>query len=205
MPKFNKPDKPDKPSNGGPPAKFEAIPGIVEPRCHVCKSDFRKAIDRLIAQGTTPYAEIGRIFNIDRRSISNHAKEHLGWEEAAIRRIIEQQARSAQADLEEGIQGVLTRRVYLNVALQRALDALLNDDVTVEPKDALAVIQHLDKLDSQVEGAALDEIQVQFKAFVQAIREIAPPEMWQRILDRTKELLENTIDAPALQPPDDAR
>lgn len=203
MPKFDPRQR--KPQGGGNlPVPRDAIPGIVEPRCHVCKSNMRKAIDRLIAGGTN-YSEIGRLFSIDRRSISNHAKEHLGWEEAAVRRIIEHEARAAEEDLEEGIKGVLTRRVYLNVGLQKALDALLNGDVTVEPKDALAIIQHLDKLESQTEGAAIDELRVQFNAFVQAIREICPPEQWQKILDRTKELLENTIDAPALQPPNDTR
>lgn len=206
MPKF---DKPQRGSNGngkgGDLTPRDAIPGIVEPRCHVCQSNMRKAIDRLIAAGTK-YTEIGRLFGIDRRSISNHAKEHLGWEEAAIRRIIEDEARAAEEDFEEGIKGVLTRRVYANVGLKKALDALLNNEVTVEPKDALALIQYLDKLESDTEGAAIDELRVQFNAFVQAIREICPPEQWQHILDRTKELLENTIDAPALQPPpDDSR
>lgn len=159
----------------------------------------------MIALGTS-YSEISRIFSvqgakIDRRSISNHAQEHLNYEEAAIRRIIEQEAQDASENLEDGIKGAVTRRVYLNVGLQKALEALLSGDTVVEPKDAIAIIQLLDKLDTQTEGAALDELRVQFNAFVQAIREIAPPDMWHQILTRTKELLDATIDAAALEAP----
>jgi hypothetical protein len=197
VPRFDKPER----KGGGAGDDIvprDAIPGIVEPRCHVCVSDFRKGIDQLIARGTS-YMEIQRMFNIDRRSVSNHAKNHLGWEEGAIRRIIEQEAQAAEVDYEEGIKGVLSRRVYLQVALQKALDALLSGDATVEPKDALMVIQMLDKFDKDSEGAAVDELRVQFNAFVQAIREICPPDQWQQILDRTKELLDGD-DGPAALP-----
>ena len=209
MPKF---DKSQKPANGNgkgnSPAKRDPAPGVVEPRCHVCKSKYRKAIDRMIAMGTS-YVEISRIFSneedtIDRRSIANHADKHLNYEEAAIRRIVEQEAQEAQQNIEEGIQGALTRRVYLNVGLQKALEALLSGDAMVEPKDAIAIIQLLDKLDNQSEGAALEEMRVQFQAFVQAIRELLPPEKWQEILDRTKEILANTTDAPVLESPSDS-
>lgn len=199
MPKYDKPKR----NNGGKsnhPVPREIIPGIVEPKCHVCQSEFRKAVDQLIARGT-PYMEIQRMFNIDRRSVARHADKHLAWEEAAIRRIIAQEAQEAETDLEEGIKGVLSRRVYLQVALQKALDALLSGDTTVEPKDALLIIQMLDKLDKETTGTAVDELRIQFNAFVQAIREICPPDQWQQILDRTKELLDGPDDYPALPAP----
>jgi len=202
MPKF---DKSQTPASGKAPVKRAAAPGITESRCHVCKSQYRKAIDRMIAMGTS-YVEISRIFSneeetMDRRSIANHAEKHLNYEEAAIRRIVEQEAQEAQQNVEDGIQGALTRRVYLNVGLQKALEALLTGEAMVEPKDAIAIIQLLDKLDSQSEGAALEEMRVQFQAFVQAIRELLPPDKWQAILDRTKEILANS-DTPILETSD---
>jgi len=204
MPKFDKTRKETSVSTTKP----DPVPGMVESRCNVCKSQYRKAIDKMIAMGTS-YVEISRIFSteeksIDRRSISSHAEKHLNYEEAAIRRIVEREAQDAQQDIEEGVQGALTRRVYLNVGLQKALEGLLSGESIVEPKDAIAIIQLLDKLDGQAEGAALEEMRVQFQAFVQAIREELPPEAWQKILDRTKEILSNTsINNYTLeQPPD---
>ena len=204
MPKFDKTRRETSVSTTKP----DSVPGMVESRCNVCKSQYRKAIDKMIAMGTS-YVEISRIFSteeksIDRRSISTHAEKHLNYEEAAIRRIVEREAQEAQQDIEEGVQGALTRRVYLNVGLQKALEGLLSGESIVEPKDAIAIIQLLDKLDGQAEGAALEEMRVQFQAFVQAIREELPPEAWQKILDRTKEILSNTSIANYTleQPPD---
>lgn len=189
MPEFRKPDKPKK--DGGGDKELLHIPqSWTEPRCHVCMSKYRRAIDRMIALGTA-YSEISRVFGgeIDRRSISNHAKKHLPYEEAAVRQIIDHEAEAAQENAEQGIRGALARRAYLNTALHKAFEALLAGDVVVEPKDAIAISQLLDKIDSQVEGAALDELRLQFNAFVQAIREVCEPEVWQRILDRTKQIL----------------
>jgi len=173
--------------------KSEVMPSISyhEPRCSVCNSQFRKPIDRMIALGTN-YSEISRIYeeaNIDRRSISNHAKKHLNYEEAAIRQIIAKETEEAQSNIEEGVSGAIARRVYIDVAIQKGFEALLNNDVPVEVKDVATLIQLKEKMDSHTEGAALDEVKTQFNAFVQAIREIAPPEMWDKILVRTKELL----------------
>lgn len=191
MPKFD-PKKKKGTDVEKPSAPADAFPVIVEPRCHVCTHQYRPVIDRLIAQGTTSYSELERMFNVDRRSFANHAKEHLNYQDAAIRQIVADEASRFEANLEEGIKGVITRRVYLESALQKGLEALLNGDITVEPKDVLAIIEKLDNLDKSVEGAAIDEIQVQFNAFVQAIRETQPPEQWQIILDRTQELLKET-------------
>lgn len=163
---------------------------IIEPRCHVCVSPYRRAIDRMLALGTS-FSEISRVFGdgeIDRRSIANHDKKHLSYEDAAVRRIIDHEIAEAQGNLEDGIQGAVTRRIYLNAALHKALESLLAGDTTVEPKDALGIIQLLEKLDQQAGGAASEQIQLQFNAFVLAIRELAPA-LFPAILARTKEIV----------------
>lgn len=187
MPKFNKPefDKNDKPVKAKPPT-----PTVYrDSRCNVCSSDFAKAIDRMIALGTS-YSEISRIFGVSRQSIGRHAKNHLNYEEAAIRQIIAREAEEAQANIEEGVQGAIARRVYIDVAIQKGFEALLNNEVPVEVKDVATLIQLKEKMDGDLDGAAIDEIRTQFNAFVQAIREVAPPEMWEKILERTKSLLQ---------------
>lgn len=170
MPRY---DRPGKGGSGGD--DLLTIPeSWVETRCHVCMSQYRKAIDRMIALGEG-YSEISRIFGgeIDRRSISNHAKKHLKYEEAAIRRIIDDAALKADENAELGISGFTKRRVYLETALHKALQQLVGDQVLLETRDAVSIIDALNKLDRHTEGAQLDEIKIQFQAFIQAIKEIA--------------------------------
>lgn len=157
-------------------------------------SKHRKTIDKLIALGTN-YSEIERIFGgeIERRSISNHAKKHLGYEEAAVRQIIEQEAQAADENAELGIQGALMRRVYLNTALQKAFESLVNDKMAVEPRDAVAIIETLTRMDIQTQGVQLDEIKLQFQAFLQAIKEVAAqrgdPSLGSDILIRARQII----------------
>jgi hypothetical protein len=109
-------------------------------RCKVCSSDFAKAVDRMIALGTS-HSEIARIFDISRSSIGRHAKNHLNYEEAAVRQIIAREAEEAQADIEEGISGALARRVYIDVAIQKGFESLINNEAPIEVKDVATLIQ----------------------------------------------------------------
>ena len=202
MAEFKKPEGKKKAEVETKPQPITKSVTYHEPRCSVCTSQFRKPIDRMIALGTS-YSEISRIYEetgIDRRAISNHAKKHLNYEEAAIRQIIAKEAEEAQANIEEGVTGAIARRVYIDVAIQKGFEALLNNEVPVEVKDVATLIQLKEKMDATTDGAAIDEVKMQFNAFVQAIREVAPQEMWDKILVRTKEIL-NT--AGELTPPNE--
>lgn len=199
MAEFKKPESKKKSEQETKPVPITQSVTYHEPRCSVCNSQFRKPIDKMIALGTN-YSEISRIYDntgIDRRAISNHAKKHLNYEEAAVRQIIAREAEEAQANIEEGVSGAIARRVYIDVAIQKGFEALLNNDVPVEVKDVATLIQLKEKMDTHTEGAAIDEIKTQFNAFMQAIREVAPPEMWDSILKRTKELLNTVGELPS--------
>jgi hypothetical protein len=197
MAQFNKPQNNNNPSTVVPTTTVTASPLTYRDiRCKVCSSDFAKAIDRMIALGTS-HSEIARIFDVSRSSIGRHAKNHLNYEEAAVRQIIAREAKEGQADIEEGISGALARRVYIDVAIQKCFEALLDNSVQVEVKDVATLIQLKEKMDSETDGVALDEVRTQFNAFVQAIREVAPPEMWEKILSRTREL----VQTPSLPSP----
>lgn len=153
----------------------------------------------MLALGTG-YSEISRVFGgeIDRRSISNHKAKHLSFQDAAVRRIIEHEIQEAQDSVEDGVQGMVERRVYARTALRKAFESLLAGDVTVEPKDALALSQYLDKLDTQTEGSQIEEIQVQFNAFVTAIRELVPGQ-FPAIIARTKEIVGATVESRQIE------
>lgn len=172
---------------------------IIEPRCKVCQHPQRRAIDKLLSIRTS-FAEIERIFDVPARSASSHLENHLNYEDAAVRRLVDKEIELSKQDTEEGIVGSMNRRVYLQIAIQKATESLLKGDVKVTPKDAVAIVELLDKLDHEATGADVDTYQKQFNAFVQAIREIAPAQMWDRITARTREILTGKVE---LDPPDE--
>jgi hypothetical protein len=169
------------------------IPIVHEPRCKVCTSPQRNSIDKMLAAGFT-YSEIERQFggNIPRKSISGHSQKHLNYEQAAIREVIEKEAVNAQQNYDMGVSRLVTKNAYLEVALQKAYDALVNNDTMVEPKDAVKVIEMLQRLQDQNQTVALDELRVQFQYFMQAVKETIPKEQWESIVDRTADLLRSS-------------
>lgn len=169
------------------------VPIVHEPRCKVCTNPQRHSIDKMLAAGFT-YSEIERQFNktVPRKSISHHSKEHLNYEQAAIREVIEKEAVNAQRNYEMGVSRLVTKNAYLEVALQKAYDALVNNDTMVEPKDAVKVIEMLQRLQDQNQTVALDELRVQFQYFMQAVKETIPKEQWESIVDRTADLLRSS-------------
>lgn len=190
MPQFNNP------SGGGtkkPTKKTQAggIPLIIEKRCKVCQSPHRNLIDQMLVAGLS-YSEIERQFefaNIPRRSISGHKEKHLGYEEAAIRSVIEREAQQAQRNYEEGVERLVTKSAYLEVALQKAYDSLIKNEIMVEPKDAVKVIETLSRLQEENQTVALDELRVQLQMFIQAVKEVVPKSDWESIVGRTADLL----------------
>jgi hypothetical protein len=141
------------------------------------------------------YSEIERHFgfaNISRKSIASHKDKHLGYEDAAIREVIEREAQAAQRNYEEGVTRLVTKNTYLEVALQKAYDALINNDAIVEPKDAVKVIETLQKLQNENQDVALDELRIQFQMFMQAVKELVERERWESIVGRTADLLRAT-------------
>jgi rubredoxin len=180
--------------------RFRGLPEKFDARCKVCAlaPDKRKMVERLAIMPNVPFTEIEATFEVPRRSISNHVKNHASYDEAAMRRLIEQEAEALQVDSEEGVKGALSRRVFLSAYIQKSLDALLHGDMELTGKDAMNAILLQDKLDQASGGAALDEIHMQFQAFLQAFREVSqfdidaianPQDLQKLIYDRTKDIL----------------
>lgn len=167
------------------------MPLIREPRCKVCQSPHRALVDQMLVAGLS-FSEIERQFafaQIPRRSISTHKDSHLGYEEAAIREVIERSAIADQRNYEEGVGRLVTKNAYLEVALQKAYDSLIKNETMVEPKDAVKVIEQLQKLQDQNQGEALDELRVQFQMFMQAVKELIERDRWEDVVARTADLL----------------
>lgn len=192
--RFSKPRQPKEEEEDNLPVPV--VQGeITVPQCHTCTSPHRRAVEKMIALGTS-YAEISRMVGIDRRSIAGHAKDHLNYEEAAIKRIIEEEVKAANENAEEGIRGITRRRIFLESIIQKSMEALTNGDIELTNKDAMTAIDMLNKLDTNVQGVELETIRIQFNAFMQAMKDLLTPELHQAILDRTRELVNETVPMP---------
>lgn len=193
MPKFNKPAPPPT-HQGQKPSRPTKIPLIVEQKCLVCKSVHRHLVDQMLVAGLS-FSEIERQFEfagLKRRSIANHKDKHLGYEEAAIREVIEREATNAQRNFEEGKSRLITKNAYLEVALQKAYDALIKDMTVVEPKDAVKVIEMLQRMQDSHHDVMIDELRIQFQMFMQSVKELVEREKWESIVGRTADLLRSS-------------
>lgn len=184
----------------GPPKPFE-------PRCHVCTHQFRDFIDSLLIKHDLSFSEIARRMppgqngrQLDHRQIGNHARKHLGVGDAAIRAILEEEAEQSAKDFKEGVRGAITHRGGLEVAFRAAFQDIIDGVASVEPRDMIAIGKLLKEWDKETQETQVDVLRAQVGALIEAIRQIAPQEMWGEILDRAKELMEREEVAGVLQP-----
>jgi hypothetical protein len=169
--------------NGGS-KRVPAGTTITEPRCKVCQHAQRKIIDRYLARGHA-YRELERVFGIDRRSISNHDQKHLNINDAAMRLAVREEVEDQEA-LEEGVQGFLKHRLYLKTALTNALEAITTGDITVEPRDALAIIEKLENIDQKSYEVQMTQMKIELDAFLRAMKENVSSDVWDRIMRRAE-------------------
>jgi hypothetical protein len=191
-------------NNGGAVVSFP-VDEIVEPRCSICKSRFRRTMDQLLVMGV-PFSEISRQFEtegITRRALSNHKRKHLSVEQAAIRQVIEEKARQIGEDVDNTKRSLLTRKGYMEIAMMKSYQSILDGTVVPEPRDVVAMISVMEKMEKDTAGAQVDEMMRDFNAFTQAVKEVVGSDMYDRILGNFKKILEqermvldNFSDAP---------
>lgn len=165
---------------------------IVEPRCAVCKSKFRRTIDQLLVMGVS-FAEIARQFESEgmtRRGLSNHKRKHLSVEQAAVRQIIEEKARQIGEDVENTSRLLLTRKGYMEVAMMKSYQAILDGTLVPEPRDIVHMISLMEKMEKDTSAAQVDEMLRDFNAFSQAVKEIVGKDDYEKILYRFRRILE---------------
>lgn len=194
-----------------------APPVPFEPRCTVCNSPFRDYIDAMLARGAASYTSIAEKVpgadghKLSRQAVTNHAEKHLGFQEDAIRRILEAEAVEVAQNYQDNVRGAMTRRGALEIAMRKGFEDLVAGRTDVEVKDLLAIVQALEKMDETTSAAQVDQMRMQTEAFIRAIREEVDDEkLWERIVDRTKRIIsqqgytyEPTVDAEAVEAPDE--
>jgi replicative superfamily II helicase len=165
---------------------------IVEPRCSVCKSKFRRTMDQLLVMGVA-FSEISRQFEtegITRRALSNHKRKHLSVEQAAIRKVIEEKARQIGEDVENTKSLLLTRRGYMEVAMMKSYQSILDGTVVPEPRDIVHMISLMEKMEKDTAAVQVDEMMRDFNAFTQAVKEVVGQEDYDKIIYKFKNILD---------------
>jgi hypothetical protein len=153
-----------------------------EPRCKVCTHPNRRWIERMILEGHTDSA-IERSFSDDpnnscpRRSVANHReKGHMGIQEAAIRAIIEEEARLEGRHFEEGVRDVLSKKAMFEVMMRQAYkDAVVDKVTTIEPRDMIQMAKIIGEWEQGAATAAVEEARMQMQIMLQAIKNIFGP------------------------------
>jgi hypothetical protein len=169
-------------------ATIDEMGTYVDERCKCCMHEHRKAIDQLLVTPNISGREISRLFGVSKDSVYNHGRNHLNYNAASIKRVIEEEAAAMQENVEDGVKGVLARRVFLSSYIQRTMEALLSNELPLSGKEAMAAIQMLTTYEESETAMQMQMLQDQFNAFQQAMKELVPPEMWYAIVDRTKEI-----------------
>jgi len=208
MGKFNR-NSNNSNSGGAGGGNLPALPSmeIVEPRCSICKSKYRRTIDQLLVMGV-PFSEIARQFEedgVERRSLSNHKKRHLSVEHAAIRQVIEEKARQIGEDVDNSKRFLLTRKGYMEIAMMKSFQSIVDGTVTPEPRDVVQMISLLEKMEKDTTLNQVDEMIRDFNAFTQAVQKNVPKDLYDRILGDFKSNLtieQKIIDSYAIEMPD---
>jgi hypothetical protein len=170
------------------PKSYGDIGLYVDERCHSCMHPDRRMIDQLCVTPNISTREIGRLFGLSHQSVHNHGQKHLNYQAASIKRVIEEEAASLQENVEEGVKGILARRVFLSSYVQRTMEALLSNELPLSGKEAFAAIQLLTQYEESETAMQMQTLQDQFNAFQEAMKEIVPSDMWYAIVARTKEI-----------------
>lgn len=174
-------------------------PQIWEPRCHICNSKFRALVDMLAAQGYRPSVIVRYLKEVDEdsakktdlavnRSVSRHIKNHLNYEQDAIRKLVEEKAREAGIFADEAKATLITKGAVVERMIQKGWKQLSDEDSRVPYEFVLKAIEIQETMEKQTASLMVDQLTRQLQAIIQAVKEKAPEQIWSSIIDRAREI-----------------
>lgn len=177
----------------------------IESRCTVCNHPSKLAIEQMLLAGLS-YSQIEREFinsknPVSRGSVSTHAKKHMSYEDAIVRRVVEKQAQQAMIDVENSADTLITKEAFLKVAIQKGFENLISNETTVRISDVVKAIQTLDAMEEKAVTVTIERFKAQHEAFMRAVKEVVPEDYWNEIVEKTKSILGEVIDGEAVDEP----
>lgn len=176
------------------------LPMKFEPRCKVCKSDFRTVIDRLLVSGNS-YVSIAEQFkdkdkyltgSVDalRKSITRHREAHLGVHDRAVRDILEAKAREAGVLVETVREQLVSEEALLQLAVRKGTDQLSNPESKIKYQDAIKAAELLRDKKYEDISIQMDIVNRQYNAIVQACQKVVPKELYPELVETAKAIFE---------------
>lgn len=167
--------------------KKHAPARIFEPRCSICNHPYRDFIETMLVRGQSYKGIADRVTpKVDRRSVSNHYGKHMDLQDAALRAILEEEAKIQGRNYEEGVQDAVTKRGVLEVMLRKGFEDIQMGVTTVEARDLVQIAKLLGEMDSHAYQTGLDELRTQVQIFIQAIKDTCDRETQTAIAQRVK-------------------
>lgn len=191
MPNFDRGGLPEKPNNENMVPQKNVLE-ISESRCKVCKSQYRRAIDRLLTVGVS-YAELARNFEqegVTRRSLSTHKERHMSVTDKAVREIIEEQVRAMGEDVENTKQHILTRTAVLDVGIMKGYSGIVTGDIPIEARDLIQMVNLREKMAEKTAAIQMEETMREMNAFMQAVKAVVPEDMWLDVNEKFEHFLQ---------------
>lgn len=150
-----------------------APPVINNPQCQVCQSPHRVWIERKLIQGWA-YSQIAREIpdGPSRKSIANHAKEHLPGDSHVVRQLMEEEADILGQNAMDSVRGAFTLRGSLEVLIRKGFQDALDGTTTVEPRDLIAMMKQLNELNTNSGTAAYEEANTAISIFKEALQNV---------------------------------
>ena len=159
-----------------------APPVITVGQCHVCNSERRLWIERQLMKGRS-YSAIANSLppeklpeggerTIDRRSISNHSKNHMPLDQGYVRAVLEEEADLLGQNVDEGIKGAFTLRGALRTLIQKAYEDAMNNVTTVEPRDLIQMAKLFNEMEASTASTATEEAKMAVRLFMEAIQNV---------------------------------
>lgn len=189
-----------------------------ETRCRVCTSEASTSVNKMLAHAMT-YTDILRVLQpvndilpenerITYNSIANHRKRHFPIQSTAnavYRRIVEKRAEEFDVDFVRGVGGALTPVAYLDVAMNKAFENMVDEGTTVDVETGLKAAEKLHQLTREREADPTDmaDIMLKVNRLMEAVKNNVPPEMWEAILAAVEENDDAIVDAEFEEEDDD--
>lgn len=169
-------------------------------QCRICQTEGATEVtNKMLSFGATHQDVLNVLqpLNLRRKksdqitlnSIGHHARNHFPLEEAAnavYRKLIEKRAAEAEKDFVNGVGGAVTALGFLDVVVQKGFENLVQEDLVVGVDTAVRAAKELAAIESQRDGNDNDiaEIMTKMNEVIEAVREEADPETWDRIVAR---------------------
>jgi hypothetical protein len=182
---------------------YDNLPIKFEPRCKICKSEFRPIIDRLLVSGNS-FTMIAEQFrgkdqhltgSVDaiRKSVERHRRKHLTVRDAAVRDILEERARESGVLVETVRQQLISSEAMLELAVRQGTEQLSQPEAKIKYQDAIRAAELLRDRKYEEMSQQLEVVMRQVQAITQAIQEIVPNEYHLPTVERAKEIFNGPV------------